>query len=117
MKKLLPLLLVVITSYSFAQKPKSGTYFYKTKLAEFRGRLGETVKVIIKKDSIFVYSIANSAGAKKGELFEKGFLRYNTVVKKWIISNKIEDTTTNEVGGCSGGPSIINFRNKWYWRC
>jgi len=36
---------------------------------------------------------------------------------QWIISNDENDIYLEEVGGCTGGPTIINFENQTIEMC
>ena len=36
---------------------------------------------------------------------------------RWIISDNLEAKMWDEVGGCTGGPAVIDFKNKKYWMC
>ncbi len=52
----------------------------------------------------------------EGELIEKG-----TIMKhksgKWIIGRSKKDRYAPEIGGCSDGPTMIDFKKKMYWTC
>ena len=37
--------------------------------------------------------------------------------EQWIIGRKEEDRSLRDVGGCSGGPRVIDLRNRVYWTC
>jgi len=36
---------------------------------------------------------------------------------KWIIGHTTKDKYAKEIGGCSDGPSEINFKKKIFWLC
>ena len=36
---------------------------------------------------------------------------------KWIISNDEKDVYLDEIGGCTGGPTIISFENRTVELC
>ncbi|MGB0882656.1 MAG: hypothetical protein ACPGSO_06850 [Vicingaceae bacterium] len=99
--------------------PPNGTYIYDIAFAEWGGKsMGEKVTVIIKEDSVnIIYDGGgNLSLTKKGEVIDRGILRKH-VSGKWIISQSKEDIFAEEIGGCSGGPSIIEFKKKKYWIC
>jgi hypothetical protein len=96
----------------------SGTYRFSVQFAEWKnGIKDEQVTVRIKGDNIMViYEGDGELIAKSGEILEKGFiLMHKSGV--WIIANDIEDIAMDEIGGCTGGPTVIDFKNKVYWMC
>ena len=55
-------------------------------------------------------------GAKPGDVIEEGTLRqYQS--GQWIISNDEKDVYLEEIGGCTGGPTIIHFKNQTIEMC
>jgi hypothetical protein len=102
-----------------AQKPKDGTYTYSIAFAEWNGKsLGATCTVFIKGDSIKV--IHNGKGnltGKKGDILDQGIIIKHTKTGKWIIGHSSKDKDAKEIGGCSDGPSIIDFTRKKFWSC
>ena len=103
-----------------AQKPKDGTYIYKTAFAEWGGRsLGSLVTVVIKGNSIKVIANdkSNLSETKKGDIIEQGIIMKHKKTGKWIIGHKASDKFAKEVGGCSDGPTVIDFQNKKWWTC
>ena len=47
----------------------------------------------------------------------KGILMQHKSTKKWIIGVKPEDVNAQEIGGCTDGPTVIDFKNKIYSKC
>ena len=109
------LLTFVVTK---AQRPKDGSYTYSIAFAEWNGQsLGATCTVIIKGDSIKV--LHNGKGnltGKKGDVFDEGIIMKHKS-GKWIIGHSPIDKNAKEIGGCSDGPSVIDFKNKKFWSC
>ena len=98
--------------------PADGEYRYAIAFAEWEGKtMGEKVTVVIKGDSITViYEGDGALTAKKGEVLERGvILKHKS--GEWIIAHNKEDEWVDEFGGCTGGPSIIDFKNKRFWLC
>lgn len=95
----------------------SGKYRFDIAFAEWQGKsMGEKVTVIINANSIQV--IYEGDGYIRGgkEIMEDGkIMKHKSGV--WIIGNDPSDTQLEEIGGCTGGPSIIDFKNKKYWIC
>lgn len=116
------LLLLFFTCFSiavFAQKPKDGTYTYSIAWAEWGGKsLGATCTVIIKGDSIKVaHNGTTNVTGKKGDIYAEGIIMRHTKTGKWIIGKNKADKAAKEIGGCTGGPSVIDFKNKKFWSC
>ena len=111
--------LLYFSTLTLAQKPKDGTYTYAIAFAEWNGKsLGATCTVIIKGDSIKV--IHNGKGnltGKKGDILDQGIIIRHTKTGKWIIGHSNKDKDAKEIGGCSDGPSIIDFKRKKFWSC
>ena len=119
-KSLLAFLIPFFTCLlTFGQKPKDGSYTYSIAYAEWGGKtLGSTCTVKIKGDSIFVIHNGNkSVTGKKGEIFDQGIIMKHKKTGKWIIGHNIKDKDAKEIGGCSDGPSVIDFSRKIYWSC
>jgi hypothetical protein len=99
--------------------PLDGTYRFDVAFAEWEGKsMGEKVTVVIKGDSIKVVyeGDRNLTNAKRGDVFSKGILvKHKTGV--WIIGKSKFDAQVDEIGGCSGGPTIVDFKSRKYWMC
>lgn len=99
--------------------PIDGTYRYDIAFSEWGGKsMGEKVTVIIKGDSIKV--IYEGDGqltlTKKGEIIDEGIiLKHKSGV--WIIGTNVKDMNAKEIGGCSDGPSVVNFEKMKFWMC
>jgi hypothetical protein len=99
--------------------PPDGRYQYDIAFAEWQGKsMGEKVTVVIKGDSIQV--IYEGEGqltmVEPGEIIEEGLLRKHKS-GQWIIIQSEHETEQDEIGGCTGGPSVIDFKNKKFWMC
>ena len=80
--------------------------------------MGEKVTVIIRGDSIKVVYEGDGqlTLTKKGEVIDEGtIMRHKS--GKWIITTNPKDIELDEVGGCTDGPAVIDFKNKKYWMC
>lgn len=99
--------------------PPSGKYLYDIAFAEWQGKsMGEKASVIIDGNSIKVIYEGEGklVSIKKGEVIDEGILmKHKSGV--WIIGKKESDKELDEIGGCSGGPAIIDFKNKKYKMC
>jgi hypothetical protein len=111
--------LLCTCTLTHAQRPKDGTYTYSIAWAEWDGKsLGATCKVIIKGDSIKVIhnGKANVTG-KEGDIYAEGIIMKHRKTNKWIIGRSDQDKDAKEIGGCSDGPAVIDFKNKKFWSC
>ncbi|MBS0646421.1 MAG: hypothetical protein JSR97_07490 [Verrucomicrobia bacterium] len=110
--------ILLFTSSAITQKPKDGTYTYSIAFAEWQGKsLGATCTVIIKGDSITV--IHNGKGnltGKKGDIIDAGIIMKHKS-GKWIIGHNAKDKIADDIGGCSDGPRVIDFKRKKVWSC
>lgn len=111
--------LIFISTIAFAQKPKDGTYTYSIAWAEWNGKsLAATCTVIIKGDSIKVIHDGNlNVTGNKGDVYEEGILMKHKKTGKWIIGRSEKDKHAKEIGGCSGGPAVIDAKRKIFWSC
>lgn len=98
--------------------PSDGKYLFDAAFTEWQGKsMGVKVTVIIKGDSIKVtYAGGGNLTAEIGENLDTGIILKHKS-GNWIIGQELSDKNRDEVGGCTGGPSIIDFENKKYWMC
>ncbi|MDG1526298.1 MAG: hypothetical protein P8Q49_01435 [Schleiferiaceae bacterium] len=121
------LLLSLLFSFSFtleqpqSEIPKNGTYIYEVAFAEWSGRtMGDEVIVIL-KDGHIILKVSNNSnilwmGAASGDVIEEGTLRKHQS-GVWIISNDEKDVSLEEIGGCTGGPTVIDFDKQTIEMC
>ncbi len=119
MKSTFTILICLISYYIFAQKPKNGTYTYDIYFAEWRYKsFGTNCTVIIKDDSITVIHNGNkNVSGNQGDLIEQGIIMKHKKSGKWIIAHSPEDAKAINLGGCSEGPTIIDFKRKRILLC
>jgi hypothetical protein len=112
-------ILFVALSGTHAQKPRNGTYKYSVAFAEGNGQsFGSTCTVIIKGDSIkVIHDGKGTLSGKKDDIIDQGIIVKHTKTGKWIIAHSPKDKDAEEVGGCSDGPSVIDFKRKKFWKC
>ncbi|MBL7763841.1 MAG: hypothetical protein JNL23_10490 [Chitinophagaceae bacterium] len=116
---LLVTIAVFVSASTYSQKPANGIYTYSIAFAEWGGKsLGATCTVIIKGDSIkIVHNGKGNLTGNKGDIMDEGIIMKHKKTGKWIIGRKKEDINAKEIGGCSEGPSVIDFKNKKWWSC
>ncbi len=110
--------ILFFTSLTLAQKPQDGTYTYSVAFAEWQGKsLGATCTVIIKGDSVkVVHNGKGNLTGKKGDIIDAGIIMKHKS-GKWIIGHNSKDTNADDIGGCSYGPRVIDFKRKKVWSC
>lgn len=118
MNKFIFLILVLTFSCStIDEHPADGIYDYRIEFAEFvEGAMTEPCQVHFKSDSVFVINMADNFLGVVGDTIEAGILTKHKS-GRWIILHNEEDLNVDEVGGCSGGPTVIDITNKIYWMC
>lgn len=111
-----------LISFSVQKKddeiPPDGKYRYDVAFAEWYGKsMGVQVTVVIKGDSVkVIYEGVGKLTAEEGEILDEGILRKHKS-GQWIITKSKKDIEIDEIGGCTGGPSAIDFENKKFWMC
>ena len=103
----------------YSQRPQNGTYTFKIAFAEWNGKSnGATCTVIIYGDSIkVIHNGKPGLTGEKGNVLDEGIIMRHKNSGKWIIGHSPKDVNAKEIGGCSDGPSVIDFKNKTWWSC
>ncbi len=99
-----------------SEVPVNGTYIYEVAFSEWDGKtMGEEIIVVLKDGHITLKVSENSNAVWMGlnpcDIIEEGTLRKHQS-GQWMISNDEKDVYLDEIGGCTGGPTIINFENQ-----
>jgi len=106
------LLFCLLWNTTSAQKPRNGTYTYKVEYAEWGGKsLGASCIIRIKGDSRIVVNNGTTSG-KKGEIIDRGIIMKHAKTGLWLIGHSSKDKNAKDVGGCSDGPLVIDFKRK-----
>jgi hypothetical protein len=74
------------------------------------------VDVLIAGPHVTVINPGANDGFPEGVIAE-GTLAWHAPSRQWIIANDPSDATVAEVGGCSGGPDVIDLGHRVYWTC
>ena len=118
MSKSLYILSFFLFAYSsLAEKQNTGTFDYRIEFAEFGvGAMTLPCKVVFNNDSVFVTLSDSCFLGSTGDTIEAGiFARHKSGMM--IIQHNESDIYEEEVGGCTGGPSVIDTVEKIYWMC
>jgi len=106
-------------SQDFGEIPPDGSYVFDIAFAEWDGKsMGEKVTIVIEGNYIQVIYEGNGnlTLTKAGEIIDEGQILKHTS-GAWIITSNNTDIHLEEVGGCTDGPRIIDFKNKKFWMC
>jgi hypothetical protein len=88
-----------------------GKMTYELYFAEFDGRMGNLpVEIIITGTKIIVYNNEKNPLTGGKIIIEGILLKHKS--GKWIIGETKTDQNAEEIGGCSGGPTPIDFETK-----
>lgn len=118
MSKLLLTILVLLIGFTkIDSKPNKMEYEYTIEFAEFGvGAMTLPCEVELNNDSVYVTLSDSCFLGNKGDTIEAGiFARHKS--GKMIIQHNESDIYEEEVGGCSGGPSVIDTVEKINWMC
>ena len=98
--------------------PPNGKYLFDIAFAEWQGKsMGVKVTVMIKDDTVkVIYEGHGALTAEIGEVLDEGVIMKHKS-GEWIIGAEPSDKELDEISGCTGGPAIIDFKNKKYWMC
>ena len=104
-----------------SEVPANGTYTYEIAFAGLGGKsLGDEIIVVLEDGHISLIISENSnaiwMGAQPGDVIEEGTLRRHKS-GFWMISNDESDVDLKEIGGCTGGPIIIDFEQRTIEMC
>jgi len=113
---ILPLLLLTWFSFAIEIPIADGKYIFNHKYAEQPEVESITFEAVIKGRSIVLINKSESKVFPKG-IIEQGEIFWHSQTEQWIIISTEIDKTTPNVGGCSGGPTVIDFQNMIYWSC
>ena len=105
-----------VSPVSLALPIGDGEYVFKHRYVEqpniesitLMARIDGTHIVLMNHDSFDVFP--------EGKI-EEGTLFWHAATKQWIIVHSPTDRTAVEVGGCSGGPPVIDLQSRIYWTC
>lgn len=94
----------------------SGEYVFTHRFDEQPDLPGGTLRVRIRGHRIEVFNDGADKVFPKG-LISRGRLMWHADSQHWIIVETPEDRDAPEVGGCSGGPEVVDLDEHVYWSC
>jgi hypothetical protein len=95
---------------------KSGKYTFQHRDAEFPDRHGFPVRVVIRGKRVTVIN-PKAYGPIPAGVIDQATLMWHAKEKQWIIGYQDADRHAPEIGGCSDGPDIIDFKARIIWTC
>lgn len=79
-------------------------------LSQYSGQIHTQVEVVIEGNNITVYN-SETNPLTGGKVTIEGIILKH-MSGQWIIGNEDPDKTQEEIGGCTGGPTLIDFEAK-----
>jgi len=116
MKLIIPLFLFTTLLYANEIPLKDGSYIFTHRFAEHPNMESIKLSTTIKNGVITLTNTTNSDVFPLG-IIENGKISWHQKSQQWIIRDSSEDLNAIEVGGCSDGPSVIDFKIMVYWSC
>lgn len=110
-------ILLLIGFKTIESTPINSEYEYTIEFAEFGvGAMTLPCTVAFSNDSVYVILTDSSFLGNIGDTIEAGiFTRHKSGMM--IIQHNESDIYEEEIGGCTGGPSVIDITNRIYWMC
>ncbi len=86
----------------------SGTYTFQHRDAEFARSKGFPVSVAISGFQVIVTNPRAYGSIPSGEI-GRGILMWHVRTRRWVLGRSEADRDAPQVGGCSDGPSVVDF--------
>jgi hypothetical protein len=119
MKRAMPFLLASLLISCASEPPlpiASGVYRFQQRFAEQPSMQGTELQATIDGRHIELVNIGDSTVFPKG-VIEDGVLSWHARSRQWIIVSAPGDARAEDVGGCSGGPAVVDLVARIYWTC
>ena len=95
---------------------KPGEYTFQHRDAEFPDSPGFPVKVSIRGRKVTVTNPKPHGPIPSG-VIERATLMWHAKTKQWILGHSDADREASDVGGCSAGPNVVDFKTRMIWTC
>jgi hypothetical protein len=119
MKRATPFLLATALAACASQPAlpiASGVYRFQQRFAEQPSMQGTELKATIEGRHNELVNIGNSTVFPMG-VIENGVLSWHARSRQWVIVSDPGDARAEDVGGCSGGPAVVDLVARIYWTC
>lgn len=94
----------------------SGTYVFQHRFAEQPDIQGTPLRATIHGSHIVIVN-SEAADPFPAGIIAEGRLMWHARSGQWIIGHKATDRKARNVGGCSGGPEVVDLAHRVYWTC
>jgi hypothetical protein len=121
--KLAPIVLMAGCMSSIGATPSKqaplpdGDYTFTHRFAEQPAMPSITMHVRIRGRRVIVTNDDGPTDVFAKGVVDEGLLLWHAASQQWIIGDSEADKDAPEVGGCSGGPEVIDLAKKIYWTC
>jgi hypothetical protein len=95
---------------------KSGKHIFQHRDAEFPNSHGFPVRAIIRGNQITIIN-PKAYGPIPAGVIDEATLMWHSKEKQWILGHQESDRNAPEIGGCSEGPNVIDFKARIIWTC
>jgi hypothetical protein len=119
MKRATPFLLATALAACASQPAlpiAPGVYRFQQRFAEQPSMQGTELKATIEGRHIELVNVGNPRIFPMG-VIEDGILLWHARSRQWIIGSVPGDASADDVGGCSGGPNVVDLVARIYWTC
>jgi len=119
MKRAMPFLLAIALAACASQPAlpiAPGVYRFQQRFAEQPSMQGTELEATIDGRHVEFVNVANSSVFPMRAL-EDVILLWHARSRQWIIGSVPGDARVEDVGGCSGGPTVVDLVARIYWTC
>lgn len=95
---------------------KSGEYTFQHRYAEFPDSPGFPVNASIRGHKVTVTNEKPHGPIPSG-VIERATLMWHSKTKQWVLGHSDGDREAPDVGGCSTGPAVVDFKTRIIWTC
>jgi hypothetical protein len=95
---------------------RSGTYTFQHRDSEFPNSEGFPVLLAISGVEVTITNPKAYGPIPKGKI-ESATLMWHAKSQQWILGHSQTDCDAEEVGGCTGGPHVVDFKSRTIWTC
>lgn len=95
---------------------KSGTYTFHHRNAQFSKASADPITVVIRGNHVAVAYRGPNQCLREGLNYD-ATLMWHRKSHHWILGIGEADRYADDVGGCNGGPTLIDFKTRTLWNC